>query len=1651
MRVAWMQRKSLFSFLYFFRDKKPTGIFSISVLIFLIGFWPSYLYALPQDGIVKGGSVTIEQINSDHLEINQITDRAIIDWTSFDVLSNEHVNFQLPSSNSVNLSRVTGGTQSNIFGKLTSNGKLMLINPNGILFGPHSQIDVNSLIATTNDIRNEDFLEGNYSFSLNKPILRSITNQGRITVAEGGLAALVAPGVINEGTIEARLGQVYLGSGKTFTLDLYGDQLVSLGVNSQSAEDVFGVTGNRLSSLINNSGNIISDGGTVILDVKSAKGLVDQSINMSGIIQARTIKENNGEIYLLGGEEGEVAVTGKLDASGYLEGQTGGKVYVLGNELSLFNNGTIDISGDSGGGSLFFGGDYQGKGELQRASDVFVSDGANIFADAVNFGDGGRTIFWADRRNRFYGRVRNRGGLFSGSGGFVEISGREELYFDGSVDTSASNGKVGTLLLDPGDIEIVNGSGSPDDGEAADGNASVSSSGAISFSISENQLESLSSNTNIHLFARNNIFLRNLSDNNLELKQTAGQSVRLTAETGNIQFSDTNDQISTNGGSVTLQAGEDMILGKLNVGGGNVTLLGKEGGAISLGTGSTGLKLSNEELSKITANNLVIGGNIVGERAAKIEVQGVTGINNITNQLTLNSLSEISTIGGAPLGKIHFKNTASTIGTGLFLNSNLETRIDSNLTTFGNLSTGATSPLVLGNNLTISSTNGKLTLGSISNSSAGLSLLAANGITLNEKLTTAGTTILNADLDNNGFGIFSQASGKSLITGNGSLSIIAGSLNLNGSLNSGTGLTTFIASNGKSIGLGLASGDLSLDSTLLSSLTSGGLVLGNGLGAIQVNGASISSGLTLNGNSNSFIGSNSLLSGLVVNGPTTIHGVDLISTGGIIDFNGTVTLNSSPAQIHSNNQNIFFQSTLEGSQNLNINAGTGIVQFQGNIGDNLPLSGLNITGPSIIKGINISTAGGNIIFNDNVSIDSNTVQISTGAGGGDIDFHGTVDGTQNLTLNSGTGTINIDGNVGTNTALKSFTVTGSTVVSGANILTSNGDITFNNALGLDTGTVEINSGTGIGDINLGNTVDGAQNLTLNSGTGTVNIDGNVGTNTALKSITVTGSAVVSGANIITSNGNVTFNNDVTLDNGPTQVNTGGGLGNITYSQNIDGNQNLTLNSGNGSIQIGGNVGNTSTLENLNLNGNTSFSGTSIKTNSGITISGSLDANNPTILNSDSDSNGTGDLVVSGPINSKDLTFISNDISLGDTLTSSGDIIFKVSDGGTMGLGDGSGDWLLDQTELSFINTNNLTIGNSTAGNLTVDKIAINGSKIIQDISLISGNSILVNNTLNFPGNLNVTSGNNISDSGATFIVGGDATFRTTGTNQSINLSNVGSVFGGQIRFFTLGNSGDVLVNNSNAIFVGDSIIGGNLTATSNGNISLNGVVISSTGSNPLISLTSTNGSVLDGGSSFGLDIDNPNGTLIASTFNGFGTTADPLEIRVNNVNIGNNNSGPVNIYELDGLNIVGINQGGINEDVSISYSGNISGQENVMLNGGQLVLTDRFNVNQVFGNTGKTLKGLALERTINNSSEIGQYFDFGDWYKENITLNKAAFQKSAIAFPFVRNAFIKKYPVWVVKRPVSKRNPKTELARSFSKKNYKKRKLKPFSLRNKVN
>ena len=210
----------------------------------------------PEGANVVGGAATITGQGGPAVTVNQSTQNAIINWHTFNIGRGESVTFQQPNSGSVALNRVTGGLgPSEILGSLTANGRIFLINRDGILFGPGAVINTTGFLASTNDIRNADFMAGRYNFNIPGRPDASIVNHGRITATSGGFAALVAPGVRNTGTITATLGTVALASGNSFTLDMYGDKLITLAVGDQIASKVIDVsTGKPLKSLVSNEG-----------------------------------------------------------------------------------------------------------------------------------------------------------------------------------------------------------------------------------------------------------------------------------------------------------------------------------------------------------------------------------------------------------------------------------------------------------------------------------------------------------------------------------------------------------------------------------------------------------------------------------------------------------------------------------------------------------------------------------------------------------------------------------------------------------------------------------------------------------------------------------------------------------------------------------------------------------------------------------------------------------------------------------------------------------------------------------------------------------------------------------------------------------------------------------------------------------------------------------------------------------------------------------------------------------------------------------------------------------------------------------------------------------------------------------------------------
>ena len=137
-----------------------------------------------------------------------------------------------------------------------------------------------------------------------------------------------------------------------------------------------------------------------------------------------------------------------------------GNINVLGSQISL-QAATLDASGNSGGGFVRIGGDYQGKGSVVNANQTLVDSSSKILADALDEGKGGRIILWSDDASEFYGSISARGGANGGNGGFAEISGKKLLTAEGSVDLSAPKGDVGTVLLDPENIVITDGAAPP--------------------------------------------------------------------------------------------------------------------------------------------------------------------------------------------------------------------------------------------------------------------------------------------------------------------------------------------------------------------------------------------------------------------------------------------------------------------------------------------------------------------------------------------------------------------------------------------------------------------------------------------------------------------------------------------------------------------------------------------------------------------------------------------------------------------------------------------------------------------------------------------------------------------------------------------------------------------------------------------------------------------------------------------------------------------------------------------------------------------------------------------------------------------------------------------------------------------------------------
>lgn len=299
---------------------------------------------LPTGGQVVSGDSVISQ-NGVNMNIQQNTERAAIDWQTFDIGSGAQVNFNQPSNSSVALNRVLTGNPSQIFGQLTANGQVFLTNAAGVYFAPGSTVNVGGLIATTHTISNDDFMAGrNYFERLGAQ--GALINEGVITADLAGYVALLAPEARNQGVIIAPLGTVAMAAGEAYELQF----------NNQGSLTDITVSKSDIAALVDNKFAVQAPGGLIIMSAQAANHLQGGVVKNSGNIEASGMVNDGGVIRLVASDVielgGQIKADAKADSSGH-----GGTVMAIADlsnlDSNLIFNGKItaragDLGGDGG-------------------------------------------------------------------------------------------------------------------------------------------------------------------------------------------------------------------------------------------------------------------------------------------------------------------------------------------------------------------------------------------------------------------------------------------------------------------------------------------------------------------------------------------------------------------------------------------------------------------------------------------------------------------------------------------------------------------------------------------------------------------------------------------------------------------------------------------------------------------------------------------------------------------------------------------------------------------------------------------------------------------------------------------------------------------------------------------------------------------------------------------------------------------------------------------------------------------------------------------------------------------------------------------------------------------------------------------------------
>ena len=1346
---------------------------------------PVHVLAAPQGGIIAAGDGSIQVPDSSTTTIQQNSQSLVINWDSFNLAAGESVNFIQPSSSAAALNQIFDQNPSQIFGSINANGRVFLSNPNGLIFGAGSTVNVGALLATSLNISASDFMSGNYQLNSSGGN-GAIINQGVIQAASGGSVALIGNSVSNEGVIIADYGQVILASGRQAVLNFDGDGLINFQVDAAVIENSVGA-----SSAVNNSGDIIADGGKILLSAAASADIFDNLVNNEGLLQATRI-ENHGGVIHLTGNGGRVISSGVIDASS-ADG-IGGEVHLLGSQVGLFDDASVVASGRDGGGVVLIGGDFQGNNpDIENATQTFVGANATIRADAIESGDGGRVIVWADEITRYYGGISAQGGAQSGDGGFVEVSGKQQLDFHGAVSLSAQQGNGGILLLDPDDITLQT-TGTTTITDRISPLADVAFAGDITISIasvtgfSELFLQAgiditlandltMGANNSVIFTANNDIIL----DASLSVSGTGTISLTADADSsgaGDINFNNMASLSSANQ-SISLAADEILIATgqSINAGNGEVIITTTDNSrTINLGGTATGLDLSNVELNLISAGTLTIGSAV---HTGNIEVIGNVsladvGLLQILNggQIDVNDNDSLAVSdAGASIAL-----TASGLDSDIIVNSTITAGADGSVTLtadnrirFAESGDGINAPgtgavIVRANNDALLGTDAdeiSMNSGSFIDAGDGSISLDTSGLggagILLGALTTTGTVTLTSATsisDNNGGATNVTAatlnataasgigSGDALettvselnanVTGIGDLSII----------NTGTVILSDIDTADGTIDI---SSNLTLTASDVASANNNTITLN--AAAITVDRISAGAGnVVLNAATGAIAQANTISATEISAGHLVADangGIDLDTAINSADLTSTIATANTGIQLDNNGAlTLTTVDTVNGSITVTATGLLAATDVASGMDQNISLSGNGVSigrvnagaGDLIVAAGSGAITDGSVGGGDTDGLTGGSTGIGSGTGNPDIDIAAT-----SIDASTGSGGIYLDELNGIDIVSLTTATSGDIFLEAGGAITTSGSVTTAGG-----GSINISNSSGAITLDNAITADGAGTVDIDA-TGLLTVNAAIGSTTGGLTLTGgTGASFDANGDLATDNF-ITVNafaNDITMVDG-SLFDAGSGL----IDLNAAGNAAIAVLSTSGNVNIDATSGAISDVNAaaLNVSGAaltaTAASGIDLDTtvtsvDVSVTASGPIDINETNALSVTSADTLNGnislaasDITVIGAIDASGnaITLQADEMTIASTLTAT-DVSLLRNTSGVISLGtaDGVFGLNLDSTELSNLTvTNPLQVGGANTSAITVDLATIySGNLSLTSSGSISGSGLL---------------------------------------------------------------------------------------------------------------------------------------------------------------------------------------------------------------------------------------------------------------------------------------------------------------------------------------